>query len=259
MPSNKVGKELVLRGRRPKRRKMAVHREARCWRRRANEGWNLEFVHDPLGKGPKFRTLTVVDILSREELAIEVGQRVRGEHVVMVLNRLVRRRNPFADNGAEFTGNRVDFWAYYHGVRIDFSRPVRPTDNAFIGTFNGSLRDECLSLHWFDTLAEAEALIQARRRDYNESRPHIAPCNKRLGNILWLQELSPSTGLTGVEANPQSRITKPENFNLAINCDELNHGLEPVILSWRLLLRCLVICTGRLLPTGGLHLFKYKY
>jgi putative transposase len=71
----------------------------------------------------------------------------------------------------------MDLWAYHHGVRIDFSRRGKPTDNAFIETFNGSLRDECLNLHWFDTIAQASQLIEAWRRDYNESRPHMALSN----------------------------------------------------------------------------------
>ena len=80
----------------------------------------------------------------------------------------------FADNGSEFTGHLVDLWAYRCKVRIDFSRPGKPTDNAFIETFNGSLRDECLNLHWFESMAEARGVIEAWRRDYNESRPHMA-------------------------------------------------------------------------------------
>ena len=120
----------------------------------------------------------MVDIVSREGLAIEVGQRLRGKHVVEVLNRLVRQRGApkylLADNGAEFTGRLVDLCAYHHGVRLDVSRPGKPTDHAFIETFNGSLRDECLNLHWFETLAGARAEIEAWRRDCNESRPHMA-------------------------------------------------------------------------------------
>ncbi len=169
---------LTLRSKRPRRRKMVVHREARCMPKQPNEAWSLDFVHDQLGNGTKFRALTVVDIFSREGLAIEIGQRLKGEHVVEVLNQLVRQRGApkylFADNGAEFTGQLVDLWAYHHGVRIDFSRPGKPTDNAFIETFNGSLRDECLNLHWFATLTEARSIIETWRRDYNESRPHMA-------------------------------------------------------------------------------------
>ena len=135
---------LTLRTKRPRRRKMVVHREAPCQPKQANKAWSLDFIHDELGNGKKFRALTVVDIFTREGLAIEVGHRLRGENVVDVLNRLVRRRGApkylFADNGAEFTGQLVDLWAYHHGTRIDFSRPGKPTDNAFIETFNGSLR-----------------------------------------------------------------------------------------------------------------------
>jgi len=173
---------LVLRRRRPRRRKTAVNREARHRVQGLNQAWSLDFVHDQLSNGQSFRALTIIDIYSREALAIEVGQRLRGEHVVVVLNRLVQQRGAprylFADNGAEFTGQLVDLWAYHHGVRIDFSRRGKPTDNAFIETFNGTLRDECLNLHWFDDLAQASALIEAWRRDYNESRPHMA-----LGNL----------------------------------------------------------------------------
>jgi putative transposase len=72
----------------------------------------------------------------------------------------------------------VNLWAYHHGTRIDFSRPGKPTDNAYIETFNGSLRDECLNLHWFETITEAKRLIEAWGREYNESRPHMALGNK---------------------------------------------------------------------------------
>ena len=68
----------------------------------------------------------------------------------------------------------LDLWAYHRQTKIDFSRPGKPTDNCFIETFNGSLRDECLNVHWFASLAEAQAIVEAWRRDYNESRPHTA-------------------------------------------------------------------------------------
>ena len=137
---------LTLRTKRPRRRRdarvatigMVVHREARCVPKQPNEAWSLDFVHDQPSDGSRFRALTVVDIFSRESLAIEVGQRLRGEHVVEALNRLVRQRGVpsvlYTDSGAEFTGQLVDLWAYHHKVRIDLSRPGKPTDNAFIET-----------------------------------------------------------------------------------------------------------------------------
>jgi transposase-like protein len=103
---------LALRSKRPRRRKMVVHREARCRPKSSNGAWSLDFVHDQLSNGKKFRALTVIDVFSREALAIEVDHRLRGEHVVEVLNRLVSKRGApkylFADNGSEFSGHLVD-------------------------------------------------------------------------------------------------------------------------------------------------------
>lgn len=114
--------------------------------------------------------------MTREALAIEVGHRLRAHHVIDVCNRRAAQRGApvrlFVDNGSEFSGRLLDLWAYQHNVRLDFSRPGRPTDNCFIETFNGSLRVECLNLHWFESLEEAKREIEAWRRDYNESRPH---------------------------------------------------------------------------------------
>ncbi len=170
--------QLQLRSKRPKRRKMTVMRQARIKPSRPNEVWSMDFVSEQLSNGTKFRTLTIVDVFSREALAIEVGQRLGGEHVVAALNRLCAQRQApkylFVDNGSEFSGRLLDLWAYHHQARIDFSRPGKPTDNCYVETFNGSFRDECLNLHWFETLEEAKVIIEAWRRDYNESRPHMA-------------------------------------------------------------------------------------
>lgn len=170
--------QLQLRSKLPKRRKMVVVRQERIRPRTLNEVWSLDFVSDQLANGTRFRALTVVDVFSREALAIEVGQRLGGEHVVAVLNRLVaQRRAPnylFVDNGSEFSGRLLDLWAYHRATRIDFSRPGKPTDNCFVETFNGSFRDECLNVHWFETMEDAKGTIEAWRRDYNETRPHMA-------------------------------------------------------------------------------------
>jgi putative transposase len=135
-------------------------------------------VADQLTDGRRFRALTIVDIFTRESLAIEAGQALKGTDVVGVLNRLRFERGApkmlFCDNGSEFTSQIMDLWAYQNGVKIHFSRPGKPTDNAYIETFNGTLRPECLDTHWFGTLAEARESIEAWRREYNESRPHRA-------------------------------------------------------------------------------------
>ena len=164
----------------------------------------MDFVADALSSGSKFRLLTVVDVFSREALAIEIGSRLRGENVVEVLNRLVARHGApkfvFVDNGSEFTGRVMDLWAYHHKVRIDFSRPGKPTDNGHVETFNGSLRDECLNVHWFESLADAKAIVEGWRRDYNESRPHSALMDLTPAEFIRQQRVSrPHEGLMTAE------------------------------------------------------------
>lgn len=135
----------------------------------------MDFVADSLFDGRKLRALTVVDQYSRECLAIHVGQRLTGEDVVQVMNQisLVRGYPKYikTDNGSEFISKAMDKWAYEHQVTMDFSRPGKPTDNAFIESFNGRLRQECLNTHWFLSLDDAKSKIEAWRRDYNERRP----------------------------------------------------------------------------------------
>jgi putative transposase len=133
---------------------------------------------DQLIDGRRFRVLTIVDVFTRKSLAVEVGPSLKGTHVVEVLNHIRSRRGAprmlFCDNGSEFSSQIMDLWAYQNGVKIDFSGPGKPTDNAYIESFNGTLRAECLDTHWFGALEEAKQTIEAWQREYNESRPHRA-------------------------------------------------------------------------------------
>jgi len=166
---------LALRSKRPRRRKMAAHRQARTKPTGPDQAWSLDFVADELPQGRRYRCLTVIDVYSRECLAIEVEQNLRGEDVVATLDRLRQARAVpkvlFCDNGTEFTSRILDLWAYHHRVQIDFSRPGKPTDNAHIESFNGTFRNECLNTAWFKSINEAKIEIEAWRKDYNESRP----------------------------------------------------------------------------------------
>ena len=160
------------------KRKASRTREDRIKPTAPNEAWSIYFVMDQLQDGTRFRALTIVDVHTREAVAIEVGQSLKGDDVVRTLNQLKLDRGVpkvlFCDNGSEFTSQAMDLWAYRNSAKIDFSRPGKPTDNAFVESFNGTLRSECLNTHWFLDLKEARHLIEAWRQEYNESRPHAS-------------------------------------------------------------------------------------
>lgn len=142
----------------------------------ANLSWSMDFVADCLASGRKLRCLTIVDDFSRECPAIEVDTSITGRRVVAVLERLADLRglprSITVDHGPEFEGQVLDAWAYERGVRLAFIRPGKPVENAYIESFNGKFRDECLNEHWFLTMAHARRAIEAWRIEYNSERPH---------------------------------------------------------------------------------------
>ena len=142
----------------------------------ANEVWTMDYTHDELASGRKFRTLNLMDGYTREALRIEVDTSLPGLRVVRVLERLRERRGTPAaiqvDNGTEFTSRVVDQWAYQHQVALHFIERGKPIQNAFIESFNGKFRDECLNQNWFVDLRDAQDRIAAWRVDYNTVRPH---------------------------------------------------------------------------------------
>ena len=160
------------------KRKAARQREEKLKSTAPDQAWSMDFVSDQLQDGTRFRSLTIVDVFTREAVAIDAGQSLKGEDVVRTLSRLKSSRGVpkvlFCDNGSEFTSQVMDLWAYRNGVKIDFSRLGKPTDNAFVESFNGTFRSECLNIHWFMDLKEATHLIEAWRHEYNESRPHAS-------------------------------------------------------------------------------------
>jgi putative transposase len=169
---------LSLRHKRPKRKKSAKLRQPKQLVTAMNQIWSMDFVADALFDGRRLRALTVVDNYTRESLAIDVGQSLKGEDVVNTLKRIAAQRGlPVTvkvDNGSEFISKVMDKWAYERGVELDFSRPGKPTDNAKVESFNGRFRQECLNTHWFLSLEDAKDKIEAWREYYNEARPHSA-------------------------------------------------------------------------------------
>jgi putative transposase len=143
---------------------------------RPNERWSMDFVSARLADGRWFRTLTVLDLYTRESLTLVADRSLTGVKVAAALSRVLQQRAaPQAitvDNGGEFVSRAMDAWAYAHDVRLDFIRPGKPVENAFIESFNGKLRDECLNGHIFSSVAEAQVVLDAWREDYNLVRPH---------------------------------------------------------------------------------------
>ena len=182
---------------------------------KVNDRWSMDFVGDSLADGRTFRALDIVDDCSREAPAIIVDQSLPGERVVRELETLGTERGfpkmIVMDNGPEFTGKALDEWAYRRGVKLHFIRPGKPVENAYVESFNGKFRDECLNQHWFTSLDHARDVIEQWRQDYNEVRPHSS-----LGN------LTPAEFAHGARAqlrSPTAPFAAPEG-------QDINPGLS---------------------------------
>ena len=188
-------KGLQLRHKTPRRRVKAKLRDDRSVAVHHNHTWAMDFVHDQLATGRKIRVLTIVDTFSRYSPIVDPRFSYRAEDVVLTLERICKVTGyPLmirVDQGSEFISRDLDLWAYANGVTLDFSRPGKPTDNAFIPcptddcsqsprgeSFNGKFRAECLNAHWFMSLDDARRKMEEWLKDYNEVRPHSAIGNK---------------------------------------------------------------------------------
>jgi putative transposase len=174
----RIYREEALQVRRRKRKRISRgDREPLVQSTRPNQVWAMDFVSDTAG-GRKVRLLTLVDCYSRESPAIEVDTSIGGARVCRVLDRLVEERGApeqiMIDNGPEFAGSALDAWAYRRGVKLHFIDPGKPSQNGYIESFNGKLRDECLNENWFMDLADCRRTVEAWREDYNTERPHSA-------------------------------------------------------------------------------------
>ena len=195
--------------RRRRRRKRLSHlRVVREQPIAANQTWAVDFIHDSLMSGRRFRAFAVLDQWSRESLAIEVDVSLSGERVTKVLERLRRMRGlPSviqADNGPELRGRVLDQWAYENGVRLQFIEPGKPIQNAYIESFNARLREECLNAHVFVSLDDARNKIEKWRAEYNRERPHSS-----LGN-LTPEEFAANNQMSSAAARTAWPATDPE-------------------------------------------------
>lgn len=168
--------EAGLQVRRRKRKKIPVadrHPLARPLA--ANQVWSMDFVFDRTAEGRSLKNLTVVDDATHEAVAIVPERAMGGNLLVRILDQLAKTRGlPKAirtDNGKEFCSRAMLTWAHARGIQLFLIEPGKPNQNAYIESFNGRFRDECLNEHWFTSLNHAKVIIDAWRREYNEERP----------------------------------------------------------------------------------------
>lgn len=172
-------REAHLQVRRRKRKKVPVGDRQPLERpMKANAVWSMDFVFDRTADGRVIKCLTIVDDATHEAVAIETERAISGHGVVRVLERLALSRGLpkiiRSDNGKEFCGRTMTTWAHERGVLLRLIEPGKPNQNAYIESFNGRLRDECLNEHWFTHLLHARTVIELWRREYNEERPKVA-------------------------------------------------------------------------------------
>jgi putative transposase len=162
--------------RRKRRKKLVVARKPLLPATKPNHRWSMDFIQDTLDNGRKVRILNILDDFTREVIGVEIDSSLPGLRVAHVLERtgMIRGKLPesiVCDNGPEFTGMNLARWAYKK-IEIHFIQPGKPNQNAFIESFNGKMREECLNEHIFRTLPEARRIIADWVEDYNQQRPH---------------------------------------------------------------------------------------
>lgn len=163
--------------RRRKRKRIAgVERQVQVMAQAPNHSWSMDFVSDGFVDGRRLRCLNIVDDFTKQCLAIEVDTSLPGRRVVNVLERLAESRglpkSVTVDNGPEFVSKALDEWAYRKKLQLRFIQPGKPQQNAYIESFNGKFRDECLNEHWFLSMRHARQVIEGWRQEYNDERPH---------------------------------------------------------------------------------------
>lgn len=212
---------LQVRQRRRRKQRLVRGTERPTAPMQPNERWSLDFVHDRLANGRALRLLTVHDDYTRECLWIEADTSLSGPRVARVLDYVTELRGRphslITDNGPEFAGLALEHWAHERQVQHRFITPGKPSQNGYIESFNGKLRDECLNEHEFINLPHARELIESFREDYNQCRPHsslgdLTPAAFAAQKIAGphggpLHQANPSLAI--VTTNPQPQLNHP--------------------------------------------------
>jgi putative transposase len=176
------GEEKLSLRRKNKRKRVAALRLELPKPNKPNQIWGMDFVADAALNNRRLKAMPIVDVYTKKCHRIEVDTSINGVRVCRVLDEVSDQEGLpeviMIDNGPEFASKALDEWAYRNGVKLQFIRPGKPVENAYIESFNGRLRDECLNEHWFINLGHARKLIEDWRIDYNQVRPHSS-----LGNL----------------------------------------------------------------------------
>jgi putative transposase len=180
---------------------------------RPNEKWSMDFVAARLLDGRWFRVLTLVDQFTRECLLLSADSSLTGYKVALALSQVIAERGTpvsiTVDNGTEFGSRAMEAWSYRFGAQLDFIRPGKPVENSYIESFNGRLRDECLNVEVFFTLADVRDKLECWRQDYNLVRPHSALRDNTpaLFAAQWAETAAPATAPTSERReNPSSNV-----------------------------------------------------
>jgi putative transposase len=196
---------------------------------RPNQKWSMDFVAQRLADGRWIRVLTVVDQFTRECLLLFADTALSGEKVAVALDAVVGRRGApqsiTVDNGTEFASKAMDLWAYQNNVHLDFIRPGRPVENGYIESFNGRLRDECLNVEVFFTLADARRKLALWHHDYNHHRPHSALADRTPAEFAAISSGGNDGDKAALENAPRFPHSHRTTTNETMNRTETYSGL----------------------------------
>jgi len=196
---------------------------------RANQKWSMDFVAQRLADGRWIRVLTVVDQFTRECLLLHADAALSGEKVAAALDIVIAGRGApqsiTVDNGTEFASRAMDLWAYRNSVHLDFIRPGRPVENGYIESFNGRLRDECLNVEVFFTLADARRKLALWHHDYNHHRPHSALADRTPAEFAAISSGGNDGDKAALENAPRFPHSHRTTTNETMNRKETYSGL----------------------------------
>ncbi len=214
----RVWREEQLQVKRRVRKRLVREKSGESLANRRNQRWAMDFVADRLADGRALRIFALVDVFTRECLALEVDLSLSGERVRRVLEAVVKERGErpeaiIVDNGPEFVSHVLTQWCQAQQIKLSYIQPGRPMQNGHVESFNGKFRDECLNQHWFVTLRQARLIVAAWRRHYNEERPHSSlgnqtPCEFVAG-LSFAPKESDAAELPPAQGDPAASCARP--------------------------------------------------